>query len=188
MIRDVRSVDSRHHYFHGQRMARSSYHRVTTAESPCPPTESTLRIRTVLLEHRPTHGVHMSDEKEIRTGRRTFMKATGALGAGAGIALTAGTPAAGETASEHGTNSFDNALSPIILNAGFTASWNYTFGGSDRGVQFAGPNILPPQTGGKHTIVDQGKSINAGSVTYFVTIRNDGGTQSVHNLEGGGLS
>jgi hypothetical protein len=116
------------------------------------------------------------------------MKATGALGAGAGIALTAGTPAAAETTTEHGTSSFDNALTPFIANPGVTAFWNYTFGGSDRGVQFAGPNILPPQTGGKHTIVDQGKSINAGSVTYFVTIRNDGGTQSVHNLEGGGLT
>jgi hypothetical protein len=32
------------------------------------------------------------------------------------------------------------------------------------------------------------ESINAGSVTYFVTIRNDGGTQSVYDLEGGGLT
>jgi hypothetical protein len=117
------------------------------------------------------------------------MKATGALGAGAGIALTAGTTAAAETASDNGTNAFDNALAPVIANAGVTVSWAYTFGGADLGVQFAGPNILPPQNGARHTILDQGKSITAaGFVTYFVRIRNDGPGQSVHNLEGGGLT
>lgn len=116
------------------------------------------------------------------------MKATGALGAGAGIALTAGTTAAAETESEHGTNAFDNALTPLIVNTGAIANWNYTFAGADRGVQFAGPNILPPQNGARHTILDQGKSISsAGFVNYFVRIRNDG-AQSVHNLEGGGLT
>jgi hypothetical protein len=117
------------------------------------------------------------------------MKATGALGAGAGIALTAGTPADAETAADHGANSFDNALTPVIANPGAIVSWNYNFAGADRGVQFAGPNILPPQNGGKHTILDQGKShTSAGFVTYFVRIRNDGAAQSVHNLEGGGLT
>jgi hypothetical protein len=116
------------------------------------------------------------------------MKATGALGAGAGIALTAGTAAVAETATEHGTNAFDNALTPFIANPGAVVSWFYSFGGADLGVQFAGPNILPPQNGGRHTIVDQGKSISNGSVTYFVRIRNDGSAQSVHNLEGGGLT
>lgn len=128
----------------------------------------------------------MSEEKAVR--RRAFMKATGAVGAGAGIALTAGSPAAAETP-EHGTSSFDNALTPFIANPGFVGLWNYNFGGADRHVQFAGPNILPPQTGAPHTIVDQGKSITSGGfVTYFVRIRNDGPGQSVYNLEGGGLT
>src|ERR1041384_4088036 len=115
----------------------------------------------------------MSDEEIGRTGRRNFMMATGALGVGAGMAMATGTAAAEGTGPV--TNSFDKALTPFIANPGVVVSWNYFFGGADRGVQFAGPNILPPQNGAVHTILDQGKSISsAGFVTYFVRIRNDG--------------
>lgn len=115
------------------------------------------------------------------------MKATGALGVGTGIALTTGTAATADPSTNPGTNSWDNALSATILNPGGTAPWWFSWG-DDRHVQIAGPNILPPQNGAKHTYYNFGKSMSGNAATYYVTVRNDGGVQTVHNLEGGGLT
>jgi hypothetical protein len=116
------------------------------------------------------------------------MKATGALGVGTGIALTAGATAAAEPADDALPNQFDNVGGGIILNAGFSTLWNYSFPApSDRHVQIAGANILP-LNGARHTALDFGKSNLNGAITYFVRIRNDGAVAATHNLEGGGLT
>jgi hypothetical protein len=129
----------------------------------------------------------MSDEEIGRTGRRTFMKATGALGVGTGIALTAGAAATAETQPGNSTNSFDNTGGGVVLNPGTQTTW--TFGwGDDHGFQIAGPNPLQPLNGAKLTFFDTAKSMSGGAATYWVTIRNDGGAATVHNLEGGGLT
>lgn len=114
------------------------------------------------------------------------MKATGALGVGAGVALTTGATAAAETAPGQGTNSFDNNGPAFIVNPGGIINWTTSFGGSDQHLQHCGANILAPQNGARHTTFDFGKSINAGAVTYHHRIRNDGTVAATHNLEGGG--
>lgn len=115
------------------------------------------------------------------------MKATGALGAGAGIMLATGTAASADPVTNPGTNFFDNALGAAILNPGGTFNWWFSWG-DDRHVQIGGPNILAPQNGARHTYFNLGKSLSGTSATYFVSVRNDGGVQAVHNLEGGGLT
>lgn len=115
------------------------------------------------------------------------MKTTGALGAGAGITLAAGTTAAADPGSSVGTNSFDNTGAGAILNPGGVFNWWFSWG-DDRHVQIGGPNILAPQNGAKHTYFNLGKSMSGAAATYYVTIRNDGGVQAVHNIEGGGLT
>jgi hypothetical protein len=123
-----------------------------------------------------------------RTGRRSFIKATGALGVGTGVALTSGASAVAATGPDAGIDSFDNLGGGVILNPGASAFWSYSHGGADRGFQIAGPSALPPLNGARFTFFDAGKSVAAnGFTTYFVTIRNDGAVAAVHNLEGGGL-
>ncbi|MFL6121878.1 hypothetical protein [Actinophytocola sp.] len=129
----------------------------------------------------------MSDEDSGRTNRRKFIRTAGAVGAGAAVALTTGTAAAAETRSDVGTNSFDNAGGGVILNPGGATTWSFGWG-DDRHVQIGAPNILAPQNGAVHTYFNFGKSLSGSAATYFVTIRNDGGVQAVHNLEGGGLT
>ena len=130
----------------------------------------------------------MSDEKDHRTGRRAFMKATGALGVGTGVALASGTTAAADTPPDLGTNTFDNIGAAVILNPGASTLRSITFAGADQHVQLMGANILAPLNGARHTALDFGKSNNAGTVNYFVRIRNDGAAAATHNLEGGGLT
>lgn len=131
----------------------------------------------------------MSDKNETHTGRRAFIKATGALGVGTGVALTTGATAAAETEPEHGTASFDNIGAAVILNPGFSILRTINFpGGTDQHVQFIGPNILAPLNGARHTALDFGKSDNAGFVSYHIRIRNDGAVAATHNMEGGGLT
>lgn len=130
----------------------------------------------------------MPPEENGRTGRRTFIKATGALGLGAGLALAGGAEAAADTVPSRGTASFDNLGGGVVLNPGGVAGWWFDRGGSDFGFQVGGPNILQPLNGVRHTFFDAGKAIFAGGyVQYYVTIRNDGAAASVHNLEGGGV-
>jgi len=115
------------------------------------------------------------------------MTTAGALGVGAGIALTTGTTASADPVTNPGTNTWDNALTAAILNPGAAFPWWFSWG-DDRHVQIAGPNILAPQNGAKHTYYNFGKSLSGTAATYYVTVRNDGGAQAVHNLEGGGLT
>jgi hypothetical protein len=128
----------------------------------------------------------VSAEENGATRRRTFIKA-GALGAGAGVALVAGSTTA--AASEAGTASFDNSGAAVVLSPGGVANWWFDRGGADFGCQVAGPNILQPQNGARHTFFNTGKAIfSNGYVQYYVSIRNDGGAAAVHNLEGGGVT
>jgi len=129
----------------------------------------------------------MSDEEIGRTGRRNFMMATGALGVGAGMVMATGAPAAADTSPDVSTNSFTNVGAATLLSPGASAFWNFSFGG-DAGFQIAGPNILQPFNGAVLTFFNFGKSNNNGGVTYFVTIRNDGGVTAVHNIQGGGVT
>lgn len=129
----------------------------------------------------------MSAEENGATRRRTFIKA-GALGAGAGVALVAGSTTA--SASGAGTASFDNVGDGVVLSPGGVAHWWFDRGGgADFGFQVAGPNILQPLNGARHTFFNAGKAIfSNGYVQYYVSIRNDGGAAAVHNLEGGGAT
>jgi hypothetical protein len=115
------------------------------------------------------------------------MKATGALGVGTGIALTAGATAAAETPPDVGTNAFNNVGPATIINTGASIPWTFSFGG-DAGFQIAGPNILAPLNGARLSFFNFAKSNLNGAVTYFVTIRNDTGPTAVHNLQGGGAA
>jgi hypothetical protein len=129
----------------------------------------------------------MSGEEKGRTDRRTFIRTAGAVGAGAGVALTGATPAAAATGPDVGTASWNNFGGATILNPGASAGWWYSFSG-DPGFQIAGPNILAPQNGATHTFFNFGKGVTNGSAVYFVTVRNDSGVQAVHNLQGGGVT
>lgn len=129
----------------------------------------------------------MSAEKSGGTRRRTFITA-GTLGIGTGIALASGPPAAA-SAPDAGTASFDNQGGGVVLSPGGVANWWFDRGGGDFGFQVAGPNILQPLNGAKHTFFNAGKAIfSSGYVQYYVSIRNDGGAAAVHNLEGGGAT
>ncbi|GAB2977975.1 hypothetical protein [Saccharothrix stipae] len=108
------------------------------------------------------------------------------LGVGAGIGLTAPSAAG---AAEVNPLSVDNVGGATILNPGGTASWWFDRGGADFHVQLAGPNILPPLNGAKHTFFNFGKAIfSSGYVQYYVVIRNDGTAAATHNLEAGGVT
>jgi hypothetical protein len=131
----------------------------------------------------------MSNEEIGRTGRRNFMMATGALGVGAGMAMATGSPAAAETAPDNSLAQFDNTGPATFINVGVTLLWNFSFGApSDRHVQIAGGNALPPLNGAVLWTTEFGKANNNGNITYFARIRNDGPGTAVHNIEGGGLT
>jgi hypothetical protein len=133
----------------------------------------------------------MTDKEKGGTDRRTFIKATGALGVGTGVALTAGTAvaAAETTGPDAGTRSFNNLGQPVILGPGGVFNWWYDRGGSDFGYQHAGPNIVPPLNGARHTFFNPGKAVFSNGYTqYYISIRNDGTANASHNLQGGGAT
>jgi hypothetical protein len=115
------------------------------------------------------------------------MKASGALGVGTGIALTAGSTAAAETPPDVITNAFSNVGPATIINTNVTLNWNFG-NGTDQGFQIAGPNILPPLNGARLSFFNFAKSNLNGPATYFVSIRNDTGPAAVQNLQGGGAA
>lgn len=130
----------------------------------------------------------MSDEEKGRTDRRTFIRTAGAVGVGTGVAITAGAPTAA-AAPDADTRSFNNLGPVTILGPGGTAGWWYDRGGGDFGYQHAGPNIVQPLNGARHTFFNPGKAIFAGGYTqYYITIRNDGTVNASHNLQGGGAT
>jgi hypothetical protein len=81
---------------------------------------------------------------------------------------------------------FNNALTPVWVNAGSTVGWWYTFG-DNRGAQYAMANCKTPDAQMQTT--SEGDQLNDnGSVTYYVSFRNNGPQPCFHNLNGGGLS
>lgn len=102
--------------------------------------------------------------------------------------MTAGTGVAA-AAPDAGARSFNNLGGVTILGPGGVAGWWFDRGGSDFGYQHAGPNIVQPLNGARHTFFDAGKAIFAGGYTqYYITIRNDGTVNASHNLQGGGAT
>jgi hypothetical protein len=151
-------------------------------------TSFALTIRFVLHHSSLLRENPVSAEESGGPRRRTFITA-GALGVGTGIALATGSTAAA-SAPDVGTASFDNLGGGVVLSPGGVANWWFDRGGgSDFGFQAAGPNILAPLNGVRHTFFNGGKAVfDSGYVQYYVSIRNDGAAAAVHNLEGGGAT
>ncbi len=81
---------------------------------------------------------------------------------------------------------FNDALTPIWVNAGSSVSWWYSFG-DNRGAQYAMANCKTPDA--QMITMNEGDQLNDdGSVTYFVSFQNNGAQPCFHNLNGGGLS
>jgi hypothetical protein len=73
------------------------------------------------------------------------------------------------------------------LAPGQVTRWGFSWGGADRGAQFAMGNPLNP--GGSLEVSGFTKrKNNDGGITYFVTIRNIGSVTTNFNLQGGGLT
>jgi hypothetical protein len=182
------NFDYSDHYFNGQQIPIF----VLSGDPSCDNSDIVAEfvlLSSVMLNRKPhPRGGNVSDETG-RTGRRNFMMATGALGVGAGMAMVAGTTATAETSPDNSLAQIDNTGPATFINQGVTLKWNFSYGApTDRHVQIAGGNALPPLNGAELWTTEFGKANNNGNVTYFARIRNDGPGTAVHNIEAGGLT
>jgi hypothetical protein len=138
----------------------------------------------------------MEGNRNEKVNRRRFFKKGGlAASAVAAVSLLGGTAHAAQrgTLKPSGSASPKEDLQPMSweglngsINAGETQYWNYSWGNSDHGAQCAMAN--PFGYNSQLISYDFGKNRTASSVTYYVTVRNNGPSPTTFDLQGGGLS
>lgn len=81
---------------------------------------------------------------------------------------------------------FSNALTPTWIAPGATQSWWYSWG-DNHGQQFASADMKTP--GAEMVVIAESERRESnGSITYFVTLKNNGPQWCYYNLQGGGAA